>query len=208
MLNVEIFTQLYLCAIAGLVPIKIVQCMATFLDFCYLARRSEHDTDILAVMNDALHHFPELRMVFVDLGVRETGVGLPRQHALIHYVHAIQQFGSPNGLCSSITESKHIDAVKQPWRHSNRNEPIGQMLRTLTRKAKLVAVCTEFGRRGMLHGDVLTSARLALGDDEVEDDQARRDARYRDALDVQAADGDRASAHISLSTVKAGTSAQ
>lgn len=31
-----------------------------------------------------------------------------------YYAYVITQFGAPNGLCSSITESKHIKAVKKP----------------------------------------------------------------------------------------------
>ena len=55
---------------------------------------------------------------------------MPRQHSIIHYYALIRLFGAPNGLCSSITESKHIRAVKEPWRRSNRNEALGQMLIT------------------------------------------------------------------------------
>ena len=193
-----------MCAIAGLVPDEMVQCLATFLDFCYFARRSEHDTDTLAVMDDALHRFHELRVVFINTGVREN-FNLPRQHALMHYVLAIRLFGSPNGLCLSITESKHIEAVKRPWRRSSRHEPIGQILRTLARKSKLAALRAEFGRRGMLHGDVLATIQRELGDEDVEDVQAQRNALHLDALDAQAAGGDRAPAHISLSSVKGGT---
>ena len=182
--------------------------MATFLDFCYLARRAEHDTDTLAVMDDALNRFHELRVIFTEVGVREDGFNLPRQHALVHYVRAIQLFGSPNGLCSSITESKHIDAVKRPWRRSNRNEPIGQILRTLARKSKLAAARAEFGRRGMLLGDVLTAVRRELDNDDGEDVQAllpHPGALDLDALDAQAAEGDRANAHIALSSLRRGT---
>ena len=57
----------------------------------------------------------------------------------------------------------------------------------------------------MRHGDSLTAIRRELGDDDVQDVQAQRDVLYLDALDAQAADGDRASAHISLSSVKGGT---
>lgn len=150
-------------------------------------------------MGDALEQFCKLRTIFVDLGVRENGFNLPRQHALVHYVRAIRMFGSPNGLCSSITESKHIDAVKRPWRRSNRNEPIEQMTRTLTRKLKLGAARVEFGRRGMLQGNVRTAIQQELGAEDVIDMQARNDVRYLDALDAQAADGGRSSAHIALS---------
>ncbi|KAJ7874543.1 hypothetical protein B0H14DRAFT_3083419 [Mycena olivaceomarginata] len=61
-------------------------------------------------------------------GVRDD-ISLPRQHALVHYVPSIKLFGSPNGLCSSITESKHIKAVKEPWRRSSRYKALPQMLR-------------------------------------------------------------------------------
>ncbi|KAI1785118.1 hypothetical protein LXA43DRAFT_900463 [Ganoderma leucocontextum] len=163
--------KVYLAAIAGLVPPKIVQCLAVFLDFAYYARRSEHDTACLTAMEEALDYFHELRTIFVDTGVRPNGVGLPRQHSLIHYVRSIRLFGSANGLCSSITESKHIYAVKRTWRRSNRNDPIEQMCRTLTRLNKLSAARIEFGRRGMLQNDVLTAARLEVGDVDVEDVQ-------------------------------------
>ena len=82
----------------------MVQCVAALLDFAYLARRSEHDTYSLEAIEAALASFHELRDIFVETGVRPNGFNLPRQHALVHYVEAIRKFGSPNGLCSSITE--------------------------------------------------------------------------------------------------------
>lgn len=114
-------------------------------------------------MDEALAQFHIHREVFKELGVRPDGISLPRQHSLVHYVRSIKMFGSPNGLCSSITESKHIPAVKRPWRRSNRNQALLQVLQTNTRMAKLAAARVEFGRRGMLSSDVLTAARVAAG---------------------------------------------
>ncbi|OJT03664.1 hypothetical protein TRAPUB_5692 [Trametes pubescens] len=190
--------KLYLSAIAGLVPDKMVQCFAAFLDFCYLARRPAHDTVSLDAMEDALTYFHELRTVFVETGVRPDGFGLPRQHALVHYVLAIRHFGSPNGLCSSITESKHIEAVKKPWRDSNKNQPLEQILRSITRLSKLSAARIEFGRCGLLQGDVHTAALKEIGAD-VEDKQARIEGVFlavRDAMDV---DGVSAGPSVELS---------
>ncbi|RDX42526.1 hypothetical protein OH76DRAFT_1458725 [Lentinus brumalis] len=181
--------KIYLSAIAGLVPTKMVRCLAAFLDFCYLARRPEHDTHTLAAMEEALAKFHRLHSVFIETGVRPDGISLPRQHSLVHYVLAIRQFGSPNGLCSSITESKHIEAVKETWRRSNRNDPIEQMTTTLVRLTKLSAARIEFGHRGMLHGDAHTAARLALGDETVVDKQRNKELLYLAALDAQEADG-------------------
>lgn len=191
-------SQLYLSAISGLVPDKMVQCFAAFLDFCYLTRRPAHDTVSLDAMEDALAYFHELRTVFVETGVRPDGFGLPRQHALVHYVLAIRHFGSPNGLCSSITESKHIEAVKKPWHNSNKNQPLEQILRSITRLGKLSAARIEFGRCGLLQGDVLTTTLKEIGAD-VEDKQAHIEAVFlavRDAMDV---DGVSAGPSVELS---------
>ena len=62
----------------------------------------------------------------------------------------IREFGAPNGLCSSITESKHIKAVKIPWRRSNRYKALQQMLYINQRMDKLSAARLDFTRRGML----------------------------------------------------------
>jgi hypothetical protein len=56
----------------------------------------------------------QLCEVFIEVGVH-ADISLPQQHASLHYMTGIMNFGSPNGLCSLITESKHIVAVKNPW---------------------------------------------------------------------------------------------
>ena len=196
--RIHAFLQVYLAAISGLVPDKMVRCLAVFLDFAYYARRFEHHTYLLDAMEEALSYFHELRVIFVETGVRPNGVGLPRQHSLLHYIQCIRLFGSPNGLCSSITESKHIEAVKETWRRSNRNEAIGQMLRSLARLNKLSSARIEFGRRGMLQNDVLTAARLEVGDVNAVNTQTEQDLDYLDAQDAQDDDGLRSEPYIFL----------
>ena len=110
----------------------------------------------LAQLQNALDRFHEYRQIFETAGVRPDGISLPRQHALMHYISLIRQFGAPNGLCSSITESKHIRAVKEPWRRSSRNQPLGQMLVTNQRLDQLAAARTDFVRCGMLFGRYVT----------------------------------------------------
>jgi hypothetical protein len=92
-----------------------------------------------------------------------TTFSLPRQHSMVHYVHCIRLFGAPNGLCSSITESKHIKAVKEPWRRSSRYNALGQMLLTNQRLDKLAASRVDFRTRRMLAGTCLSSILAALG---------------------------------------------
>jgi hypothetical protein len=142
--------QVYVPSIAEYVPPEITKSLTAFLDFCYLVRRSEiGEADLIAIQN-ALKTFHTAREIFRTSGVRPTGFNLPRQHSMVHYVHLIQEFGAPNGLCSSITESRHITAVKEPWRRSNHYEPLGQMLLTNQRLDKLASIRVNFIARGML----------------------------------------------------------
>jgi len=90
---------------------------------------------------------------FSNHQVCASGFSLPRQHSLVHYRVNIQDFGAPNGLCSSITESRHITTVKKPWRRSNRYEALGQMLITNQRLDKLAATRADFIAREMLPPD-------------------------------------------------------
>ena len=88
--------------------------------------------------------------MFHTSGVQPTGFSLPRQHSLSHYRHLIEEFGAPGGVCSSITESRHITAVKKPWRRSSRYQALGQMLVTNQRLNKLAAARVDFISHGML----------------------------------------------------------
>ncbi len=108
----------------GHVPKEMVKCMSTFLDTCYIAHCQDIDNNALNSFEDALGRFMHLCEVFHTLGVRPTGFALLRQHSLVHYHHQVKDFGALGGLCSSITESHHITAIKKPWRRSNCSEPM------------------------------------------------------------------------------------
>ena len=142
----------------------MVQTIRAFLEFCYIARRNVQDTISLLNLEEALSRFHKYRTIFQERGVRPDGFCLPRQHSLVHYLRSIRAFGAPNGLCSSITESKHIKAVKEPWRRSSRYNALGQMLLTNQRIDKLAASRVNFTARGMLNGDILQTVLSTLGE--------------------------------------------
>ncbi|KAF9221308.1 hypothetical protein BS17DRAFT_712136 [Gyrodon lividus] len=79
-----------------------------------------------------------------------SSFSLPHQHSMKHYCDMIQLFSTPNGLCSSITESKHIKVVKEPYHQSNHNNTLGQMLLTNQHLDKLVRCHMDFNEQGML----------------------------------------------------------
>ncbi|KAJ7778850.1 hypothetical protein DFH07DRAFT_1033789 [Mycena maculata] len=144
--------KVYLPCIEGHVPPQMVRAFSAFLDFCYLVRRSIIGEATLIAIDAALVRYHEERKIFEESGVCPNGFCLPRQHSLTHYHYLIQEFGAPNGLCSSITESKHIKAVKEPWRRSSRYEALHQMLTINDRLDKLAAARVNFIERGMLSG--------------------------------------------------------
>ncbi|KAJ7841974.1 hypothetical protein B0H13DRAFT_2239403 [Mycena leptocephala] len=105
--------KVYLPAIEGHVPAQMLRAFSAFLDFCYLVRRNIVGEATFIAIDAALARYHVERKIFEEGGVCPNGFCLPRQHSLTHYRYLIQEFGAPNGLCSSITESKHIKAALQ-----------------------------------------------------------------------------------------------
>ncbi|KAF8997257.1 hypothetical protein BDQ17DRAFT_1391906 [Cyathus striatus] len=81
--------KVFLPAIAGLVPDKMVRTIASFLEICYLVRQSQINEMTLMKIDLAVEQFYQEQEIFIET----------------------DQFGAPNGLCSSITELKHIKAM-------------------------------------------------------------------------------------------------
>ncbi|KAJ6607747.1 hypothetical protein B0H10DRAFT_1956000 [Mycena sp. CBHHK59/15] len=172
--------KVYLPAIEGHVPAQMLRAFSAFLDFCYLVRRNVVDEATLTAIDVALACYHHERTIFIESGVCPNGFCLPRQHSLTHYRYLIQEFGAPNGLCSSITESKHIKAVKQPWRRSSRYEALSQMLTINDRLDKLAAARVDFVDRGMMADPAacpLPAAAPAAGNADDDDDGGASDER-------------------------------
>jgi hypothetical protein len=146
----EILLKVYLPTLVGLLPKGIICTFRTFLDFCYLVRRSELDESALLLIKQHLSDFHQYRQIFKETGIRPTGFSLPHQHSLTHYSHLIREFGAPSGTCSSITESTHIRAVKEPWCRSNKCDALGQMLLTNQRMDKITMARHHFKQQGMV----------------------------------------------------------
>ena len=133
------------------------------MEACYIARQNAITNSDLKHFEVELKRFHNLRDIFITTSVCDN-FSLPRQHALIHYLTGIPMFGVPNGLCSSITESKHIKAVKEPWRRSSCFKALPQMLQTLTRLDKLSALQQIFVKKGMMTGTTSDYTARTCGD--------------------------------------------
>ncbi|KAG1837870.1 hypothetical protein C8R48DRAFT_622582, partial [Suillus tomentosus] len=200
--------KVFLPAITGLVPDQMVRAISAFMDFCYLARRSTLSEADLDALDDALARFHKERNIFIDSGVMPDRISLPRQHALMHYRTLIELYGAPNGLCSSITESKHIKAVKKPWRCSNCHLPLGQMLLINQRLDKLAAFKSHLAAHGFLNPASLEPADIDPGDfEDLNDEFDPEEARFRDDSNLEDVEPDteltRVQASVELAQTRA-----
>jgi len=150
-----------LLALEGYVPMDIIHAFRALLEFCYLVRHNIITETSLKEIDDAVARFHRYREIFKDADVILT-FSLPRQHLIKHYNTLIRLFGAPNGLCPSSMKSKHIKAVKEPWRWSSHYKALGQMLVTNQRLDKLTALHQDFYACGMFDSTCLTSVLAAL----------------------------------------------
>jgi hypothetical protein len=167
----------------------MVHAVSAFLDFCYLVQHNVLNESTLDAIDDVLAHFHDNRVVFEEAGVWTDSFSLPRQHSMKHYCSLIQMFGAPNGLCSSITESKHIKAVKEPWRRSSKCDVLGQMLVTNQRLDKLSVSHVHLAAHGMLNGPCLAQHLVPLPVSPPLD---------HGDINIEAVDGPKVSASVSL----------
>ena len=154
--------------IEAFVPSEVVKTFAAFLEFCYIACCNIITKDSLEQLKVTLHQFHQSHQVFLETVQADSpsGFSLPQQHTMVHYYDHIKNFGSPNGLCSSITGSKHIAAVKCPWHQSNKHAALPQMLKVNERLDKLAATWADLTACSMLADLCLIQAiRNAFGED-------------------------------------------
>ena len=123
----------------------------------------------MAHIQNELTKYHTLGEVFHKAGFRPDGFNLPWQHAMVHYICMIRMFGALTGLCSSITESRHITAVKKPWRRSNRYEALGQMLLTIQRLDKLTFAWVNFVNCGIIPPRFMSSVVTPQAQNRVEE---------------------------------------
>lgn len=123
----------------GKVPDQVIRVFVEFADICYIVRRNDYDQNIIDDLRIRINEFFRDVKIFKTLGVREN-FNLPRQHAMRHYPDLMEDFAAMGGSDTSITENLHISIVKRPWRRSNHNNAMAQMLTTNLRLEKLAAM--------------------------------------------------------------------
>jgi hypothetical protein len=78
-----------------------------------------------------LGDFNEYKEEFQSIG---CSVNIPKIHAMQHYDQRVRDFGSPGNFDTEYTEHQHILDAKDPYRASNKRDPVPQMLRFVHRR--------------------------------------------------------------------------
>lgn len=138
--------QVYHANLVEYVPEEMIQALGAFLKFRYLVHRSTIDKDTLDDLAAAVEHFNKKREIFREVR-GDLGLSLPFQCSMVHYVDFMWKFGAQ---MASITEPKHIKAVKQPYRRSSKNNALCQMLLMNQRLNKLHRFRVVLQSRNML----------------------------------------------------------
>jgi len=56
---------------------------------------------------------------------------LPKLYKRYHIIASIKEYGAINGFTTETYETLHKDAVKKPYRASNKRQPTDQMIKTV-----------------------------------------------------------------------------
>src|SRR4051812_32998449 len=73
-----------------------------------------------------LKDFDNLKETFSD--VEGCSEAFPKLHSLAHYIPRIRTWSTPDNYDTEYTEHQHIADAKQPYRRTNKNSPLGQMV--------------------------------------------------------------------------------
>jgi len=93
--------------------------------------QSEASLERAAKFLDDFNNFKE---EFRSIG---CSVDILKIHAMQHYDQHVRDFGSPDNFDTEYTEHQHISDAKNPYRASNKREPVMQMLRYVHRRTAI-----------------------------------------------------------------------
>jgi hypothetical protein len=79
-----------------------------------------------------LNAFNQHKKVFNE--VPGCSASIPKIHSLQHYDQGVRDFGTPDNFDTEYTEHQHIIDTKQPYRRTNKRDPLPQMIKHVQRR--------------------------------------------------------------------------
>ncbi|EPQ50355.1 hypothetical protein GLOTRDRAFT_134022 [Gloeophyllum trabeum ATCC 11539] len=101
--------------------------------FIYYAQYQRHTSETLALMQQALDGFHQLKDIFIDYLVRKD-FNIPKFHALLHYIDTIHALGTADEYTTELPEHLHIEYAKKAYHASNKKDYEIQMAKWLQRQ--------------------------------------------------------------------------
>ncbi|KAF9529443.1 hypothetical protein CPB83DRAFT_926844, partial [Crepidotus variabilis] len=129
-------TKILLGCLVGEVSEGILIAIRALLDFIYLAQYKAHDDETLGYMENALQRFHTHKKYLIEAKLHKD-LAIPKFHSLLHYIHAIKEFGTTDNYNTELFERFHIDYAKEGYRASNKRDIFPQMVAWLSRREKI-----------------------------------------------------------------------
>src|SRR3954463_4726575 len=89
----------------------------------------------LNMASNFLDAFDQQKRVFEE--VPGYSVSIPKIHSLQHYGQRTRDFGTPDNFDTEYTEHQHIIDTKQPYRRTNKRDPLPQIIKHVQRRMVL-----------------------------------------------------------------------
>jgi hypothetical protein len=147
--------KILLGCLVGSIPSQGIAAVTALLDFIYIAQYPAHDSATLGYLQDALDRFHKNRTYFMSTLVRNH-FNIPKFHSLLHYIEAIELFGTTDNYNTEMFERLHIDFAKHGWRASNQRDEFPQMIRWLSRQEKIASFEAHLRRPQVINNDTRT----------------------------------------------------
>ncbi|EKM49586.1 uncharacterized protein PHACADRAFT_201299 [Phanerochaete carnosa HHB-10118-sp] len=127
--------KVFLGALAGSIPDDVMHAIYGLLDFIHYAWFETHTTTSLEALEAAWQQFHTCKYAFITYYNAKQAMlanytnfsGIPKLHAMEHYVQSIRLLGSADRYNLEGPEHLHIDFAKLGYRASNRKNYFGQM---------------------------------------------------------------------------------
>ena len=121
------------------VSVGAMHCTRAIMDFVMLARYASHTEETLRYMEHALFRIDKTKGALREHRPTKA-FNFPKWHAMSHYTYFIRRYGAAIGFDTAISETEHIEQVKNFYARTNKKDFEVQILRHNTRDLKMRAL--------------------------------------------------------------------
>ena len=125
-----------LAPILSKVSVGAMHCTRAIMDFVMLARYASHTEETLRYMEHTLFRIDKTKGALREHRPTKA-FNFLKWHAMSHYTYLIRRYGAAIGFDTAISETEHIEQVKNFYARTNKKDFEVQILRHNTRDLKM-----------------------------------------------------------------------